>query len=325
MGAIIAGIANLLGYVLNLIYNIVNNYGVSIIIFTILLRLLMIPINFKQTKNLKKSAIIQEKTKELQKLYADNQEQMNKEIMNLYKENNMSPFSGCLTSIVTLFLFISVFYIVSRPLTYMRHLDQKIITQYTDEIYNNNSNDENLVSNEVASIDNTTTTNNNNRRTYPEIAIIREKGDEDERVHLNMNFLGLDLSDIPSQNYSNWTVFIIPVLYVLTTFVSLKLNEMMTKKRKEDAAANKVVTERIVSRNENKEEKMLVPTEKTEDEETIDTMSDMTKTMTWMMPIMSVSISLIAPLGLALYWLVGNIFMIVERLVTNKIIEKEEQ
>ncbi len=327
MGAIIAGIANLLGYVLNLIYNIVNNYGVSIIIFTILLRLLMIPINFKQTKNLKKSAIIQEKTKELQKLYADNQEQMNKEIMNLYKENNMSPFSGCLTSIVTLFLFISVFYIVSRPLTYMRHLDQNIITQYTEEIYNTNSNgeNENVVSNEVASIDNTTTTNNNNRRTYPEIAIIREKGDEDERVHLNMNFLGLDLSDIPSQNYSNWTVFIIPVLYVLTTFVSLKLNEMMTKKRKEDAAANKVVTERIVSRNENKEEKMLVPTEKTEDEETIDTMSDMTKTMTWMMPIMSVSISLIAPLGLALYWLVGNIFMIVERLVTNKIIEKEEQ
>ena len=327
MGAIIAGIANLLGYVLNLIYNIVNNYGLAIILFTILLRVLMIPVNFKQTKNLKKSSIIQEKSKEIQKLYANNQEQMNKEIMNLYKENNMSPLSGCLTSIVTLFLFISVFYIVSRPLTYMRHLDQSIITQYTDEIYNINSNEEiqNVVSNEVTSTENTTTTNNNNnRRTYPEIAIIREKGDEDERVHLNMNFLGLDLSDIPTQNYSNWTVYIIPVLYVVTTFISLKLNEMMTKKRKEDAAANKVVTERIVSRDENKEEKMLVPTEKTEDDETIDTMNDMTKTMTWMMPIMSVSISLIAPLGLALYWLVGNIFMIVERLITNKIIEKED-
>ena len=328
MGAIIAGIANLLGYVLNLIYNIVNNYGLAIILFTILLRVLMIPVNFKQTKNLKKSSMIQEKSKEIQKLYANNQEQMNKEIMNLYKENNMSPLSGCLTSIVTLFLFISVFYIVSRPLTYMRHLDQSIITQYTDEIYNINSNEEiqNVVSNEVTSTENTTTTNNNNnRRTYPEIAIIREKGDEDERVHLNMNFLGLDLSDIPTQNYSNWTVYIIPVLYVVTTFISLKLNEMMTRKRKEDAAANKVVTERIVSRDENKEEKMLVPTEKTEDDETMDTMNDMSKTMTWMMPIMSVSISLIAPLGLALYWLVGNIFMIVERLITNKIIEKEEQ
>ena len=52
MGAIIAGIANLLGYVLNLIYNIVNNYCLAIILFTILLRVLMIPVNFKQTKNI---------------------------------------------------------------------------------------------------------------------------------------------------------------------------------------------------------------------------------------------------------------------------------
>lgn len=329
MGTIIAGIANILGYVLNFIYGIVNNYGVAIIIFTILLRILMIPINFKQNVNMKKSAVIQQKTKELQKIYGNNQEQLNKEIMNLYKENNMSPFGGCLTSIVTLFIFISIFYIVSRPLTYMRHLDKEIIDNYTNEIYAQvQESIDNTITNEVT---NTTTTNN--RRTYPEIAIIKEKGEEDEKVYINMNFLGLDLSDIPSQNYSNWTVYIIPVLYVMTTFISLKLNEIMTKNRR-DSANESVVKEKIVSRNVNKvekeneannDEKMLIPTEKKEDEEDeIDTMRDMNRTMTWMMPIMSVSISLIAPLGLALYWLVGNIFMIIERVVTNKIIYKKE-
>ena len=323
MGAIISKIAGLLGYVLNFIYGSVNNYGLAIIIFTILLRVIMIPINFKQNVNMKKSAIIQEKTKELQKLYGDNQEQLNKEIMNLYKEHNMSPMSGCLTSILTLFIFISVFYIVSRPLTYMRHLDNSIITQYTDEIYGtNNDNIENTIDNTVEDNDKQPTTQN--RRTYPEIAIIKEKGESDERVYINMKFLGLDLSDIPSQNYSNWTVYIIPVLYVLTTFVSLKLNEAMSKKRKEDAIKNAVVTERVVSRDENKEEKSLVPTDK-EDDDTLDTMNDMSKTMTWMMPIMSVSISLIAPLGLALYWLVGNVFMIIERLITNKIINDKDK
>ena len=323
MGAIISKIAGLLGYVLNFIYGSVNNYGLAIIIFTILLRVIMIPINFKQNVNMKKSAIIQEKTKELQKLYGDNQEQLNKEIMNLYKEHNMSPMSGCLTSILTLFIFISVFYIVSRPLTYMRHLDNSIITQYTDEIYGtNNDNIENTIDNTVEDNDKQPTTQN--RRTYPEIAIIKEKGESDERVYINMKFLGLDLSDIPSQNYSNWTVYIIPVLYVLTTFVSLKLNETMSKKRKEDAIKNAVVTERVVSRDENKEEKSLVPTDK-EDDDTLDTMNDMSKTMTWMMPIMSVSISLIAPLGLALYWLVGNVFMIIERLITNKIINDNDK
>ena len=323
MGAIISKIAGLLGYVLNFIYGSVNNYGLAIIIFTILLRVIMIPINYKQKVNMKKSAIIQEKTKELQKLYGDNQEQLNKEIMNLYKEHNMSPMSGCLTSILTLFIFISVFYIVSRPLTYMRHLDNSIITQYTDEIYGtNNDNIENTIDNTVEDNDKQPTTQN--RRTYPEIAIIKEKGESDERVYINMKFLGLDLSDIPSQNYSNWTVYIIPVLYVLTTFVSLKLNEAMSKKRKEDAIKNAVVTERVVSRDENKEEKSLVPTDK-DDDDTLDTMNDMSKTMTWMMPIMSVSISLIAPLGLALYWLVGNVFMIIERLITNKIINDNDK
>ena len=320
MGAIISAIANILGYVLNFIYNYVNNYGIAIILFTILLRVLMIPINYKQNVNMKKSSIIQQKTKELQKIYGNNQEQLNKEIMNLYKEHNMTPFGGCLTSIVTLFVFISIFYIVSRPLTYMRHLDKDLIAQYTNEI---NATEQVEVSNEVENEVNESAENNTkNVRNYPEIAIIKEKGDEDERVHINMNFLGLDLSDIPSQNYTNWTVYIIPVLYVLTTFISLRINESMMKKRKEEAENSITVTERVISRDENKEEKSLVPTEQ-EDDDTMDTMSDMNKTMTWMMPIMSVSISLIAPLGLALYWLIGNVFMIVERLITNKIIYKK--
>ncbi len=321
MGAIISAIANILGYVLNFIYNYVNNYGIAIILFTILLRVLMIPINYKQNVNMKKSSIIQQKTKELQKIYGNNQEQLNKEIMNLYKEHNMTPFGGCLTSIVTLFVFISIFYIVSRPLTYMRHLDKDLIAQYTNEI---NATEQVEVSNEVVNeVDDSTDKNTKNVRNYPEIAIIKEKGKDDERVYINMNFLGLDLSDIPSQNYTNWTVYIIPVLYVLTTFISLRINEAMMKKRKEEAESSTVISERVVSRDENKEEKSLVPTEKEDDDDTMDTMNDMNKTMTWMMPIMSVSISLIAPLGLALYWLIGNVFMIVERLITNKIIYKK--
>ena len=69
---------------------------------------------------------------------------------------------------------------------------------------------------------------------------------------------------------------------------------------------------------ENKEEKALV-----KKEEEFDAMAQTNKMMSWMMPIMSVSISLIAPLGLALYWLVNNIAMIIERLVLNKIIKDD--
>lgn len=138
------------------------------------------------------------------------------------------------------------------------------------------------------------------KASYQEIAVIREKGAEDERVRINMDFLGLDLSQVPSQNYSDWKVFIIPVLYVITSIVSMKLTTNMQNAKKD------------------KEEK---PADKGDEEG--DTMAEMNKTMNYMMPFMSVSIALIAPLGLALYWFVNNLIMIVERLVINKVCKED--
>lgn len=271
-------LANIFGYVLNFIYNLVQNYGLAIIIFTILLKLFMLPISVNQQKTIKKNAKMQVKVKEIQEKYSNDQVRQSQELMELYKKENMSPFSGCLSSIVQLLIIISIFYLVSRPLTYMVHFDQNTLNEYIQEI----------------------SENSNERVNYQEIAVIREKSAEDERVALNMNFLGLDLSSIPSQNYSDWKVFIIPVLYVITSIVSMKITTSMQNKQMQSAEGK----------------------EKSEEEET---MAEMSKTMTYMMPVMAVSISLIAPLGLALYWLVSNLLMIIERFVINKVVKEEEE
>lgn len=263
--------ANIFGYVLNFIYNFVGNYGFAIIIFTILLKLLMLPMSIKQQKTMKKTAKIQAEVKVLQDKYQNDPVRLNQEMMDLYKEENMSPFSGCLSSILQMIVIISIFFLVSRPLTFMLHVDNEVISNYSAEIQEKST----------------------ERTNYEEIAIIREKGGEDERVNINMNFLGLDLSSVPSQNFSDWKVFVIPVLYVLTSIISMKITTSMQAAKKEN--------------NFN---------EKNEDE---DAMAEMNKTMNYMMPIMSVSIALIAPLGLALYWLVSNILMICERLIINKV------
>ena len=104
----------------------------------------------------------------------------------------------------------------------------------------------------------------------------------------------------------NITVFIIPALYVLTTIISMKLNLSMNNKNK---------NEKLITDGENKE--------KINEEE--NPMIQANKSMSYMMPIMSVSIALIAPLGLALYWLVNNILMIAERLVLNRFVKDEEE
>lgn len=281
--------ANIFGYVLNFIYGIVNNYGIAIILFTILLKLIMLPISIKQQKTMKKTTKLQEQVRDIQNKYKNDPTRMNQEVMDLYKRENMSPFSGCLSSILQIILVISMFYLVSRPLTYMKHVEPDLINQYAQELQQTEGG-----------------TN------YQEIGIIRLKSGEDERVNLNMNFLGLNLSSVPSQNYKDWKVFIIPVLYVITSFISTKVTTNLNTTKKKEKTVEPVVSD-------NTQE--LVKKE----EEEIDMMAEMNKNMMIMMPLMTVSIAIIAPLGLALYWLVNNIFMLMERLLLDKFFKSEEE
>ena len=149
---------------------------------------------------------------------------------------------------------------------------------------------------------------------YIEIAIIKSLGKTEKDVYLNMDFLGLDLSDIPSKNYKDIKVFIIPILYVSTSILSMRLNTAMMEEKKKKDEDQKVIEAK-------KEEEKLIKVDKNEEE---DAMASMSKSMRYMMPIMTVSIALIAPLGLALYWFISNLLMILERLFVNKFVKEEE-
>ena len=114
-------ISSLFGYVLNFLYELINNYGIAIILFSVLLKLILIPITIKQQKTLRKSSEMQAEMKKIQFKYKNNPEKMNQEMMDLYKREKTSPFSGCLSSILQLIIILSVFWLVSQPLTYMKN------------------------------------------------------------------------------------------------------------------------------------------------------------------------------------------------------------
>ena len=287
--------ANTFGYLLQLLYMVVKNYGLAIILFTVLIKLILLPLSIKQQKTMKKSSKIQDKMKVLQFKYKDDQEKMNQEMMNLYKEENINPFSGCLTGIIQIILLLSIFYLVRSPLTFMQKIPTENINTYIEQL----KQEEKPVSN-----------------VYPEIDLIREyellkeKNPEDEnidKIKIEMNFLGLDLSKIPQQNMSDYTVYIIPILYILSTFISIRLTTSMQQKQKEEKE------EKVIDLNTGKEE--------LKEENEMDTVMQTNKMMSWMMPLMSISIALVAPLGLALYWLINNVLMILERLILNKVIK----
>lgn len=290
--------ANIFGYLLGFLYNIINNYGLAIIVFSVIIKIILLPLSIKQQRTLKKSSELQEKMKTIQFKYKNNPEKLNQEMMNLYKSENMSPFSGCITAIVQFILLISIFFLVKSPLTYMEKIPTDSLNTYVNQLK-----EEGRTISEV----------------YPEIDLIREadwlkeKNPEDEnvdRLKLEMNFLGLDLSKIPQQNITDFTVYIIPLLYILSSFVSIRMTTSMQEKMK-----NKGNEKEVIDGTTGKE---LVPEEEKDE---IDTVMQTNKMMSWMMPIMSISIAFVAPLGLALYWLVSNILMIAERLILDKIIK----
>lgn len=310
-------ISEIFGYALNFFYELTNNYGIAIIIFTLLLRVILIPITIKQQKTMKKSAELQEKMKEIQTKYKNNPEKLNQETIELYKKEKMSPFNGCFTAILQVLIILSVFWLVSQPLTYMKRVNKNEELKAIVEEYRTKINEE----------------NEGKKANYPEIQIISriqsdyneiQKQLEDENVEnreklenkkqnyeklkINMEFLGLDLSKVPTQSLNDWRVYVIPVLYVITSFISIKITTKQQNKQREKQ-------KEVITNSE----------EKSKDDELLDSMGQMNNTMSYMVPIMSISIAVIAPLGLALYWLVSNVVMILERLIINKITTSKEE
>ena len=282
MGAI----SSLFGYLLNALYSVFNNYGIAIIIFSIILRIILIPITIKQQKSLKKSAELQEEMKEIQRKYKNNPEKLNQETIDLYKREKLSPFAGCFSSIIQIVIILSVFWLVSQPLTYMKKLDANVINDYKTQLQQGGE-----------------------QSTYTEIAIINKFGQEDERVSLNMDFLGLDLSKVPSSNLGDWKVYIIPALYVISSVLSIKINNVMNSKKKND---KKAITDGSNTNIQNE------PSE-------LEAMEAMNKNMMYMMPLMSVFIAFIAPLGLALYWFISNVLVIIEKLIIDIYMKHKEE
>lgn len=287
-------LANIFGYLLEFLYNTINNYGLAIILFTVIIKLLLLPLSIKQQRTMKKSSELQEKMKTIQFKYKNDPEKMNQEIMNLYKTENMSPFSGCITAIVQFLLLLSIFYLVRSPLTFMEKVPSENINNYISQLQEDGRSISNV---------------------YPEIDLIREynwlkeKNPEDaniDKLNLKMNFLGLDLSKIPQQNMTDYTVYIIPVLYILSSFISIKMTTAKQAKMSQ----------------ENKKSVIDAETgEEVKEENEMDTIMQTNKMMSWMMPIMSISIAFVAPLGLALYWLINNLLMIAERIILDKVIK----
>ena len=119
---------------LRLFYQMTNSYGLSLIFFTIILKLIMLPFQMKSKKSMVRMGKLNGRMEEIKKMYPKNQQKQNEEIQKLYAEEGVSPMSGCLWSFLPLFIILPLYSIIRMPITRFMMLAEEVVTNAKDAL-----------------------------------------------------------------------------------------------------------------------------------------------------------------------------------------------
>jgi len=270
-----------LGFIMWLSYSLTNHYILSLILFTLVIRVAMIPLAIKQQRSSVKMAALKPQMDEIQKKYAGNREKLNQELMAMYQREGYNPASGCLPLLIQLPILIGLFDVVYRPLTHIIRVPQEII-QAGGELVE-------VAGNMMAGGDSR----------MLELALFRGVQYDPQRfvgimgadivediLALDMNFLGMTLSDTPVVAFN--ALIVIPILAGITSFMFSFITMRMNPMQMEGAAGRSM------------------------------------KMMMYIMPLMSVVFTFQFPAGVGLYWSISNVIGIGQSMLMNKLYNPRE-
>ena len=111
-------------WLVRLFYNLTNSYGVALILFTLVIKLIMLPFQMKSKKSMMRMSRVSGQMQELQKRYAKNQAKLQEEMQKLYEEEGVNPMSGCLWSLIPFPILIALYSIIRQPITHFMMLSK---------------------------------------------------------------------------------------------------------------------------------------------------------------------------------------------------------
>ena len=226
-----------LGWVMKFIYGFIQNYGLSIIVFTILVKLLMLPMAVKQQKSQAKMAVVQPQMLELQKRYANNQQKLQEELAALYAREGYNPTSGCLTLFIQFPIIICLYNVVINPLRYICNVPKAEIEALKTFLTDSGVTLD-LRNQQIAIINHI----RDNVQSYTSIAPSLE-----DSVIPNFTVGPFDLSQIPEISFSpfNW-LMLIPVVTFVVMILSQKITQKFTYQSPESADAQNSASMKIM-------------------------------------------------------------------------------
>ena len=270
------------GYLLDWLYTFTNNYGLALILFSLIVKLVLLPMSVKSKKSMLKMSRLSPQVKALEAKYGDDKQKYQLAVQQMYKEEGVSMGGGCLWSFIPLIILLPLYYVIREPITYMMHNSRSISEAIVAFIQ---ASGENLGKNSY----------------YAQLAAAGHIGDYMEELKslavtananlqaMNFQFLGIDLAGIPSfrfwdcEGWSEIGLFLIPVVSAGLQAASMWISQKMN---------NQVATN----------------ADGEQDAEAAKTANQTNMTMMLMMPLMSLWIGFSMPAAISIYWIAQAVF-----------------
>ena len=301
-------------------YRAFNSYGLALIIFGIVIKLLLFPVTLKSKKSMIQTSMLSEKMQRLQKQYGKDKERYNLEVQKLYEKENVNPMGGCLWSLIPMFVLIALFGIIREPLTYFMHLSLEQIQLLAQELDWEHlavssgwvaeskmaSLQEDLAAGKITSLFQNIGYNQlylvsqitaENLESVKAAMNAHTAGAGDGLFVMNFQFLGLDMSVIPTWKF--WTggikwssigLFLLPLVSTVVSFLSMKVSMATNRMNNQTQNAQADQTNRM---------------------------------MMWSMPLMSLWIGFTGPAGLSVYWITQYFVTMIQEVICGKMLKKD--
>ena len=276
-------------------YEFTGNYGVSIILFAFMVNLIMTPFMAKSKKSMMRSTRLTPKIQELQRRHEGNPQKLNQEMQKLYREEGVNPMSGCLWSLIPFPILIALYSVIRQPLTRMMFVAQEVVTTLQDYFvsqgwYTVPAKTDAYFEIKLADIA---------HQHWDEIQTALA-GKLDGLMNIDFSFLGLNMGQQPEWNFfmhTDWSdssvwlpalgLFLIPFVSAFLSWGSMKISNLTNPQQ------NNPQTQASM------------------------------KSMTIMMPLMSVWICFIMPAAMGIYWIANSVFGIIRDFFLTKIFKKQ--
>ena len=270
------------GYLLDWLDRFANNYGVALILFSLIVKLVLLPMSIKGKKSMLKMSRLAPMAKALEEKYGDDKQKYQVALSQLYKDEGVSMGGGCLWSFIPLIILLPLYYIIREPITYMMHNPQS-------------------TSAAIVAFMQASGVNLGKNAYYAQLAAAGHIGEFMDDLKalavtananlqaMNFQFLGIDLSGIPSikfwecEGWGEIGLFLIPVVSAGLQAASMWISQKMN---------NQVATN----------------ADGEQDAEAAKTANQTNITMMLMMPLMSLWIGFSMPAAISIYWIAQAVF-----------------